>query len=210
MPPLQRRQRAAHVRVPQVHFHFVAQLRVGFVQHVALFHGFLLALRKLAQEVVDQRPVFLADTCSHMSARSIPKHLSKSPIRSEASTRFRKRMRARCALCRIAAACVPAALASAASVEKYSGFSSLWFRISRSIGLNLAKLSFTAFRSSSRHCLAIRSMGGRLYSLNSDQASSVLEGWAMAHGNPLLSGWTLPSDNFFTDKLPLLALIEKF
>src|ERR1039457_3765644 len=145
MPPLQRRQRAAHVRVHQVHFHFVAQLRVGFVQHVALFHGFLLALRKLAQEVVDQRPVFLADTCSHMSARSIPKHLSRSPIRSEASTRLRKRMRARCALCRIAAACVPAALASAASVEEYSGFSSLWFRISRSIGLNLAKLSFTAF-----------------------------------------------------------------
>ena len=46
--------------------------------------------------------------------------------------------------------------------------------------------------------------------LNSDQASSVLEGWAMAHGNPLLSGWTLPSDGFFTDKLPLLALLERF
>jgi len=35
--------------------------------------------------------------------------------------------------------------------------------------------------------------------LNSDQASSVLEGWAMAHGNLLLGGWTLPSDSFFTD-----------
>jgi len=46
--------------------------------------------------------------------------------------------------------------------------------------------------------------------LNSDQASSVLEGWAMAHGNVLLSGWTLPSDSFFTDKLPLLALLEWF
>ncbi len=46
--------------------------------------------------------------------------------------------------------------------------------------------------------------------LNSDQASSVLEGWTMAHGNPLLSGWTLPSDGFFTDKLPLLALLERF
>jgi hypothetical protein len=46
--------------------------------------------------------------------------------------------------------------------------------------------------------------------LNSDQASSVLEGWAMAHGNVLLGGWTLPSDSFFTDKLPLLALLERF
>jgi hypothetical protein len=46
--------------------------------------------------------------------------------------------------------------------------------------------------------------------LNSDQASSVLEGWAMAHGNVLLGGWTLPSDSFFTDKLPLLALLEWF
>jgi hypothetical protein len=32
----------------------------------------------------------------------------------------------------------------------------------------------------------------------------------MAHGNVLLSGWTLPSDSFFTDKLPLLALLERF
>lgn len=46
--------------------------------------------------------------------------------------------------------------------------------------------------------------------LNSDQASSVLEGWAMGHGNLLLTGWTLPSDGFFTDKLPLLALLERF
>jgi hypothetical protein len=46
--------------------------------------------------------------------------------------------------------------------------------------------------------------------LNSDQASSVLEGWAIAHGNVLLGGWTLPSDSFFTDKLPLLALLERF
>jgi hypothetical protein len=46
--------------------------------------------------------------------------------------------------------------------------------------------------------------------LNSDQASSVLEGWAMARGNVLLGGWTLPSDSFFTDKLPLLALLEWF
>jgi hypothetical protein len=46
--------------------------------------------------------------------------------------------------------------------------------------------------------------------LNSDQASSVLEGWAIAHGNVLLGGWTLPSDSFFTDKLPLLALLEWF
>ncbi len=45
---------------------------------------------------------------------------------------------------------------------------------------------------------------------NSDQASSVLEGWAMGHGNALLGGWTLPSDSFFTDKLPLLALLERF
>ncbi|MGD1053454.1 MAG: hypothetical protein ABR950_06455 [Candidatus Dormibacteria bacterium] len=45
---------------------------------------------------------------------------------------------------------------------------------------------------------------------NSDQASSVLEGWAMSHGNVLLGGWTLPSDSFFTDKLPLLALLERF
>jgi hypothetical protein len=32
----------------------------------------------------------------------------------------------------------------------------------------------------------------------------------MAHGNLLLSGWTLPSDSFFTDKLPLMALLERF
>jgi hypothetical protein len=38
----------------------------------------------------------------------------------------------------------------------------------------------------------------------------VLEGWAVAHGNVLLGGWTLPSDSFFTDKLPLLALLERF
>ena len=44
--------------------------------------------------------------------------------------------------------------------------------------------------------------------LNSDQASSVLEGYAMGHGNLLLSGWTLPSDSFVTSKLPLLALLE--
>ena len=46
--------------------------------------------------------------------------------------------------------------------------------------------------------------------LNSDQAGSVLEGWAMGHGNPLLSGWTLPADGFVTSKLPLLALLERF
>lgn len=46
--------------------------------------------------------------------------------------------------------------------------------------------------------------------LNSDQASSVLEGWAMGHGNPLLGGWTLPADGFFTSKLPLLAVLERF
>ena len=46
--------------------------------------------------------------------------------------------------------------------------------------------------------------------LNSDQASSGLEGWAMGHGNPLLSGWTLPADGFFTSKLPLLAVLERF
>jgi hypothetical protein len=46
--------------------------------------------------------------------------------------------------------------------------------------------------------------------LNSDQASSVLEGFAMGHGNALLRGWTLPSDSFYTSKLPLLALLEWF
>lgn len=46
--------------------------------------------------------------------------------------------------------------------------------------------------------------------LNSDQSGSVLEGWAMGHGNLLLGGWTLPSDSFFTSKLPLLALLERF
>ncbi|MGD1033720.1 MAG: hypothetical protein ABR977_04735 [Candidatus Dormibacteria bacterium] len=46
--------------------------------------------------------------------------------------------------------------------------------------------------------------------LSSDQASSVLEGWAMGHGNLLLRGWTLPADGFVTTKLPLLALLERF
>jgi hypothetical protein len=50
---------------------------------------------------------------------------------------------------------------------------------------------------------------GKQVPLNSDQASSALEGWALAHGNLMLSGWTLPADSFFTSKLPLLALLER-
>jgi len=44
--------------------------------------------------------------------------------------------------------------------------------------------------------------------LNSDQASSVLEGFAMGHANLLLDNWNVPSDSFFTSKLPLLSLLE--
>ena len=57
--------------------------------------------------------------------------------------------------------------------------------------------------------LAIARLGSQV-PFNSDQASSMLEAWAMGHGNPLLHGWTLPSDSFVTSKLPLLALLETF
>jgi hypothetical protein len=42
-------------------------------------------------------------------------------------------------------------------------------------------------------------------SVNSDDANFVLLGRAVARGNPLLAGWTIPADTFWTTDLPLYA-----
>ncbi len=41
---------------------------------------------------------------------------------------------------------------------------------------------------------------------NSDNASIILEAQAMAHGNFLLRGWYMPTDNFLTIEIPFYAL----
>jgi hypothetical protein len=41
---------------------------------------------------------------------------------------------------------------------------------------------------------------------NSDDASIILEGQAMLHGNILMHGWFLPPDSFITTEIPLYAL----
>jgi hypothetical protein len=46
----------------------------------------------------------------------------------------------------------------------------------------------------------------RVISYNSDDASIVLEAQAMAHGNLLLRGWYMPTDNFLTIDIPFYAL----
>ena len=45
---------------------------------------------------------------------------------------------------------------------------------------------------------------------NSDDASIILEGQAMLHGNLLMHGWYLPSDSFITTEMPLDALNSIF
>ncbi|MGO8951140.1 MAG: hypothetical protein ACLQUY_26500 [Ktedonobacterales bacterium] len=52
--------------------------------------------------------------------------------------------------------------------------------------------------------------GGQRVGANSDDASIILEGQAMLHGNLLLHGWYLPSDNFLTTDMPLDALGSVF
>ncbi|HEU5383437.1 MAG TPA: hypothetical protein VFV38_49175 [Ktedonobacteraceae bacterium] len=46
----------------------------------------------------------------------------------------------------------------------------------------------------------------RIVIYNSDNASIVLEAQAMQHGNYLLRGWYVPTDNFLTIEIPLYAL----
>ena len=46
----------------------------------------------------------------------------------------------------------------------------------------------------------------RMVIYNSDNASIVLEGQAMAQGNFLLHGWYMPTDSFLTIEIPLYAL----
>jgi hypothetical protein len=77
----------------------------------------------------------------------------------------------------------------------------VWLRRSSATGVWVALYALLA--------LAIGRLSQQV-PLNSDQASSVLEGWAMGHGNLMLGGWTLPADGFVTTKLPLLALLERF
>jgi hypothetical protein len=45
---------------------------------------------------------------------------------------------------------------------------------------------------------------------NSDDASIILEGQAMLHGNLLLHGWFLPPDSFITTEIPLYAIGSLF
>ena len=87
------------------------------------------------------------------------------------------------------------------SPTRGSGGASVWLRRSAAVGAWGALFALLA--------LAIGRLSQQV-PLNSDQASSVLEGWAMGHGNLLLGGWTLPADGFITTKLPLLALLERF
>lgn len=46
--------------------------------------------------------------------------------------------------------------------------------------------------------------------VNSDDANFVLQGMAIARGNPLLAGWTIPADTFYTTDLPLYAVATLF
>ncbi len=44
--------------------------------------------------------------------------------------------------------------------------------------------------------------------VNSDGAAQALQAWDMAHGNPLLRGWTTSDVSFYTTELPQYLLIE--
>ena len=44
--------------------------------------------------------------------------------------------------------------------------------------------------------------------VNSDAAAQALQAWDMAHGNPLLRGWTTSDVSFYTTELPQYLLIE--
>jgi len=44
--------------------------------------------------------------------------------------------------------------------------------------------------------------------ITADSANAVLQGLSMAHGNPLLHGWTLSGASFFATDLPFYALAE--
>lgn len=46
------------------------------------------------------------------------------------------------------------------------------------------------------------------FQLNSDDASNALQAWAMVHGNPLLSGWTLGDVSYYSTELPEYILVE--
>jgi hypothetical protein len=54
------------------------------------------------------------------------------------------------------------------------------------------------------YCCALREASG--VTPESDAASFALQGWAMAHGNPLLHGWRLADVSFYTIDLPVYAL----
>lgn len=56
-------------------------------------------------------------------------------------------------------------------------------------------LLFTAYLSMSRAVI-----------YNSDNASILLQAQAMHHGNLLLQGWSMPTDDFLTNEIPLYAL----
>ena len=55
-----------------------------------------------------------------------------------------------------------------------------------------------------------RQVASQLVRNNSDNASIILEGRAMLHGNLILRGWYLPSDSFMTSEMPLDALGSLF
>jgi hypothetical protein len=54
------------------------------------------------------------------------------------------------------------------------------------------------------YCCALREAS--TVTPESDAASFALQGWAMAHGNPLLHGWRLADASFYTIDLPVYAL----
>jgi hypothetical protein len=54
------------------------------------------------------------------------------------------------------------------------------------------------------YCCALREASA--VTTESDAASFAVQGWAMAHGNPLLHGWRLADASFYTVDLPVYAL----
>jgi hypothetical protein len=54
------------------------------------------------------------------------------------------------------------------------------------------------------YCCALREAS--TVTPTSDAASMALQGWAMAHGNPLLHGWRLADVSFYTIEVPLYAI----
>ena len=54
------------------------------------------------------------------------------------------------------------------------------------------------------YCCALREAGHVV--TESDAASMAMQGWAMAHGNPLLHGWKLADVSFYSIEVPLYAL----